>query len=85
MQALGNYAWHWVHPHMYTPSLWEQGIVIRMSGSALELNKGWHPSSVKIICELFHLGVTHWSGIGELHVALGSTSHKYICDVSSMP
>ena len=51
-QALGNYAWHWVpHPHMYTPSLWEQGIVIRMFGSALELNKGWHTSSVKIICE----------------------------------
>ena len=51
-QALGNYVWHWVpHPHMYTPSLWEQGIVIRMSGSALELNKGWHPSSVKIKCE----------------------------------
>ena len=38
-------------PHMFTPSLWEQGIVIRMSGSALELNKGWHPSSVKMICE----------------------------------
>ena len=51
-QALGNYVWCWVpHPHMYTPSLWESRIVIRMSGSALELNKGWHPSSVKIICE----------------------------------
>ena len=36
-QALGNYTWRWVpHPHMYTPTLWEQGIVIRMSGSALE-------------------------------------------------
>ena len=39
-QALGNYAWRWVpHPHMYTPSLWKQGIVIRMSGSALELSE----------------------------------------------
>ena len=33
-QALGNYAWRWVpNPHMYTPTLWEQGTVIRMSGS----------------------------------------------------
>ena len=39
-QALGNYVWRWVpHPHMYTSSLWEQGIVIRMSGSALELTE----------------------------------------------
>ena len=80
-QALGNYVWCWVpHPHMYTPSLWKQRIVIRMSGSALELNKGWHPSSVKIICEKFHLEVTRWSGIGELRVALGSPSphvHTY--------
>ena len=37
-QALGNYAWRWVpHPHVYTPTLWKQGTVIRMSGSALEL------------------------------------------------
>ena len=36
-QALGNYAWRWVlHPHIYSPTLWEQGIVIRMFGSALE-------------------------------------------------
>ena len=39
-QALENYAWRWVpHPHMYTPTLWEQGAVIRMSGSALELTE----------------------------------------------
>ena len=39
-QALGNYAWRWVpHPNMYTPTLWERGIVIRMSGSALELTE----------------------------------------------
>ena len=39
-QALGNYAWRWVpHPHMYTPTLWEQGSVIRMSVSALELTE----------------------------------------------
>ena len=39
-QALGNYAWRWVpHPHMYKPTLWEQGIVIRMSRSALELTE----------------------------------------------
>ena len=39
-QAFGNYAWRWVpHPHMHTPTLWEQGTVIRMSGSALELTE----------------------------------------------
>ena len=39
-QALGNYAWRWVpHPHMYIPTLWEQEIVIRMSGSSLELTE----------------------------------------------
>ena len=39
-QALGNYVWRWVpHPHMYTPTLWEQGTVIRMSGSTLELTE----------------------------------------------
>ena len=39
-QALGNYAWRWVpHPHMYTSTLWEQGTVIRMSVSALELTE----------------------------------------------
>ena len=39
-QALGNYVWRWVpHPYMYIPTLWEQGIVIRMSGSALELTE----------------------------------------------
>ena len=39
-QALGNYAWRWVpHPHMYTPTLWEQGTVITMSGSAFELTE----------------------------------------------
>ena len=39
-QALGNYAWRWVpHPHMYTPTLWEQGTVIRMSGSAIKLTE----------------------------------------------
>ena len=39
-QALGNYAWRWVpHPHLYTPTLWEQEIVIRMSGSALGLTE----------------------------------------------
>ena len=38
--ALGNYAWRWVpHPHMYTPTQWEQGSVIRMSGSTLELTE----------------------------------------------
>ena len=39
-QAFGNYASHWVpHPHMYLPPLWEQGTVIRMSGSALKLTE----------------------------------------------
>ena len=39
-QALGNYMWCWVpHPHMCTPSLWEQGSVIRMSGSTLVLTE----------------------------------------------
>ena len=27
------------HPHMYTPTLWEQGTVIRMPGFALELTE----------------------------------------------
>ena len=68
-QALGKYVWCWVpHPHMYTPSLWEQRFVIRMSGSALELNKGWHPSSVKIICSFGgYTLVRHWGitrGVG---------------------
>ena len=31
-QAFGNNAWRWVpHPHMDTPTLWENGTVIRMS------------------------------------------------------
>ena len=39
-QAFGIYAWRWVpHPHMYSPTLWEQGTVIRMSGSTLELTE----------------------------------------------
>ena len=39
-QAFGNYAWRWVlHPHVYSPPLWEQGTVIRMSGSALKLTE----------------------------------------------
>ena len=64
-QALGNCMWRSVpHPHMYTPSLWKQRIVIRMSGSALELKKGWHPSSVKLRLYVnsfiwgFHVGQT---------------------------
>ena len=39
-QALGNYAWRWVpHPHMYIPTQWEQGTVIRMSGSAIKFTE----------------------------------------------
>ena len=39
-QAFGNYAWRWVpHPHIYSPPLWEQGTVIRMSGSDLKLTE----------------------------------------------
>ena len=39
-QAFGNYTWRWVpHPHMYTSTLWEQGTIIRMSGSALEITE----------------------------------------------
>ena len=39
-QAFGNNAWRLVpHLHMYTPTLWENGTVIRMSGSALELTE----------------------------------------------
>ena len=39
-QAFGNYASRWVpHPHTYTPTLWEQGTVIRMPGSAIKLTE----------------------------------------------
>ena len=38
--AFWNYAWRWVpHPDMYTSTLLEQGTIIGMSGSALELTE----------------------------------------------
>ena len=60
-QALGNYAWRWVpHPHTYTPTLWEQGTVIRKSGSDLELTEVasiFSEDDIGTYASRFHIGI----------------------------
>ena len=72
-QALGNYAWRWVpHPHMYTPTLWEQGTVIRMCGSAIKLTE-----VASIFCE-DEMGIISFRGPSQVGQALGNYMWRWV-------